>query len=526
MQLSTTCYNMTTLFERLQTYVPTMKQQMYITDKQLVIDLLASYPDDFFFKTKLLTIRKIAAIIWLKGHNLSEPTCMVCGKSVSDKFPHPNKQTIPDRITPFGSWCKTCCLNCNQKLIDIEGKRTETWIKKYGADNPMKNKEFAKAAIAKRNTDWVKVGYKQQERRLGERGVKKEFIESIDFSCDKSKADALIRIAEEFKAETGKEPDRFDLAERTGMNRTMINRWLAKIPEYHMLFRSGNSVSRAQIQVDEFIKNLGVETNISNRKLIAPYELDIFIPAHNLAIEYHGVWAHSEGFGGHDSKYHLNKTDMCEKIGIQLLQIYDTEWEDPTRQMIWKSIIKHKLGLTENKVYARECILREIESSTAKNFLENNHLSGYVKTSNHIGLFYQDKLQMVLSYGKSRFDDSIEIIRLAAKVNTVVVGGISKMLNYVKGLHSHITCFADRRYSSLKNCGYTNSLEYVGVTGPNWWGFDKKEYVLQSRFQYMKHKLKDKFKNFDESKSAFENMLKHNHDRIWDSGNLKFEYKK
>ena len=65
------------------------------------------------------------------------------------------------------------------------------------------------------------------------------------------------------------------------------------------------------------------------------------------------------------------------------------------------------------------------------------------------------------------------------------------------------------------------------MTGPNWWGFNRKEYVLYSRHKFMKHKLKSLIgERYDETKTAFENMIDNGYDRIWDSGSLKFEWYK
>jgi hypothetical protein len=105
------------------------------------------------------------------------------------------------------------------------------------------------------------------------------------------------------------------------------------------------------------------------------------------------------------------------------------------------------------------------------------------------------------------------------------VGGVSKLMNHVKKTHTDILCFADRRYSSILKCGYSNSLTYVGETGANWWGFKQSEYVLYSRYKFMKHKLKELFgETYDDALTAYENMVNHKYDRIWDSGSLKFEW--
>ena len=65
------------------------------------------------------------------------------------------------------------------------------------------------------------------------------------------------------------------------------------------------------------------------RNIIAPLEIDIFIPSKNIAIEYDGLYWHSSNkFSGRtiEKKYHLNKTEQCLKKGIKLIHIFENEW--------------------------------------------------------------------------------------------------------------------------------------------------------------------------------------------------------
>lgn len=490
-----------------------------ITDKILVNELKIFFEPEFFFESKQLTVKKMAALILV---DMKEPVCETCGKSVAHKFPWKAVQTTPERVTPYGAWARTCSPSCNQLLIVKEGTREATMLERHGVKNIMQKDGFAKEAMKNRHTDWVSAGIAQQKRRLLKRGVSKELIDSIDFASDESKANAIMKIAEEYKKEHGEYPNRYDLSRITGIHKTLLNRWLYKIPEYSHLYRSGNSVSKAQIEIKKFIESLGMSAKLSDRTKIAPFEIDVLVNEAKLGVEYCGVWCHSEG-SNKDNTYHINKTEMMEEIGYNLLHVYDTEWDDYVGREIWKSIITHKLGKTKTKIYGRKCTIKNIDSSVSNEFMDNNHLQGHVKTTNHLGLFYEGELVMAVSYGKSRFGSETEIIRMATKINTVVVGGMSKLINQIKKNNDNIVCYADRRYSTSKDCGYSNVFSYVGVTDVNWYGFSKKDYVLYSRHKFMRHKFKEMIGDlFDDSKTTFENMIDNGYDRIWDCGNLKF----
>ena len=81
-----------------------------------------------------------------------------------------------------------------------------------------------------------------------------------------------------------------------------------------------------QKHILSFIKEIYTgEILINNKSLISPYELDIVIPEHKLAIQFNGIYWHSEQ-QGKDRYYHLNKTISCQKIGYRLIHIWQDDW--------------------------------------------------------------------------------------------------------------------------------------------------------------------------------------------------------
>ena len=140
-------------------------------------------------------------------------------------------------------------------------------------------------------------------------------------------------------------------------------------------------------------------------------------------------------------------------------------------------------------------------------------------------LFYNNQIVSVLSIGKSRFvKGEYEIIRFASKINTLVQGGFSKLLKHIDSKYkSNLVTFADRRYSNGST--YRKYFKLETETSPNWYGFNRRnsEKELKHRFSFQRHKLKELFgSTFDENLTAYENMLNHDFDRIWDAGNFKF----
>jgi len=74
----------------------------------------------------------------------------------------------------------------------------------------------------------------------------------------------------------------------------------------------------------------------SNRKLIAPYEIDIVLEDIKLCIEYNGDYWHSLHIND-NRYYHLNKLQRCLSLGYDLIQIRENDWNKN------KEVIKRKL---------------------------------------------------------------------------------------------------------------------------------------------------------------------------------------
>ena len=267
---------------------------------------------------------------------------------------------------------------------------------------------------------------------------------------------------------------------------------------------------------DNIIKN--------SRSIISPLELDFYMPDDNLAIEINGLYWHSELYGI-NKNYHLNKTRLCKEKGIQLLHIFENEIYDEKIFKIWKSIIRNKLGKS-SKIFARKCEIKEVSSKETRNFLDMNHLQGNCPSSINLGLFYNDELVSLMTFGKSRYNKKIdwELLRFCNKLNYSVVGGASRLFKYfLKKYDGSVISYADMRRSDgglYRNLGF----ELSHKSGPNYWYFKNNNIELESRIMYQKHKLKNKLKIFDKNLTEWENMQLNGYNRIFDCGNQVWIY--
>ena len=154
-----------------------------------------------------------------------------------------------------------------------------------------------------------------------------------------------------------------------------------------------NNVSLIEADVKCFVSNVfDIETN--TRKIISPYELDIFVPDKKLAIEIDGVYWHSTNWGKPIDS-HIKKTLACERIGIRLIHINDFEWV--CKKDITKSIILSALGIYEDIINVEDCVVREVGLSESNKFLENNSIYGSDSPSYQLGLYYNNNLVQLVT---------------------------------------------------------------------------------------------------------------------------------
>lgn len=266
--------------------------------------------------------------------------------------------------------------------------------------------------------------------------------------------------------------------------------------------------------IDNIIEN--------DRSIIPPYELDIVIPDKKIAIEYCGLYWHSELFGK-DRRYHLGKFLACEEKGYRLITIFEDELVD-NKEMIF-SKLKNIIGIQDDhvtRIYARKCVVKEISLREASDFCNTNHLQGYAGSNVRLGLYYSDELVSVMTFSKPSIakgsknkEGCWELQRFCSKVNYSVVGGASKLLKYFERNYfwQEIYSYADRRWSD-GNVYTKLNFEFKGTTSPNYWYLRK-----QSRIhRFALRKTKEDPKN----KTEWEIRKSQGWNRIWDCGNLKF----
>ena len=201
----------------------------------------------------------------------------------------------------------------------------------------------------------------------------------------------------------------------------------------------------------------------NTRKAIGSLELDCYDEKLKFAVEYCGLHWHSEEFKP-DTNYHFEKLRLCREAGINLITIFEDEWLK--KQEIVKSILLNKLGIYQQKIYARQCNFQEIKDKLViREFLNENHLQGAVNFEKAFGLLYNGELVACMTFGKHHRgnNDCIILSRLCFAKNISIVGGAKKLFtNAIKFIDKYIISWSDNRYSEgnvYKTLGFVLDAE-------------------------------------------------------------------
>ena len=460
-----------------------------------------------------------------------------------------NKEKYGDENYNNREKCKQTCLDkygvdnvqkdkdIKQKAVDtiknsygynvILDKVREKNLEKYGKKHALQLKENVEKANNTRLERYGDINFNNREK-CKETNLKKYGVDNVQKSSylkNKKKESIItlhpdiLSISDDYlytlKCDLGKDHFFNILPEQ------YYQRNLSKTIICTICNEIGSTKSGQENLIYNFIKeNYNGNILRNKRGIIKPKELDIYLPDLKLAIEFNGLYHHNELVV--NKKYHFNKTESCEKQGIQLIHIYEDDWI--YRQKIIESRILNLLGKTPNKIYARKCIIKEVDDS--KLFLETNHLQGFTISKIKLGLFYNNELVSLMTFGKQRKsmgskskENVYEMLRFCNKLNTSVIGGADKLFKYFINAYKpvEVISYADRSWSQ-GDLYYKLGFLLIHKTEPNYYyvvdGFRK------HRFNFRKDKLVRE--GYDKSKSEHEIMLERGIYRIYDSGSLKF----
>ena len=531
------------------------------------IDFLKKYPSD-----------SINEQLFLFYHELScAPICAVDGCNN-----HVNWIRNSHYTNTCGYVCSQVYKKQSGKIDDIIEKTKLTMIKKFGTDNPSKNKDSldkrnktmkeryggispiqkaarvknAKILNAKKNkTMMEKYGVENPSQMQDHRDkIKKTLLERYG-------VESIIAIPHVRERLESKKMEKWT----DSYKNVTIQEWIEPTPELNSKFANPNmrirftcntcntentlptetfkfrireystpcsicadipeNKSKQQNDIERFISiDLGIHLLSNDRTVISPYELDIYLPEMNIAIEYCGLYWHSEK-QGKDQKYHIHKHNLCDQKNIRLITIFEDEWVQ--KPDVVKARLTNILKKNATKLMARKLTVKKITPKIANKFCNENHIQGAGKTNFAYGLFDTDSLYAVMTFAKpniakgSKNTTFFELNRFCVKLNHTIIGGASKLFSaFIKEIDpDKIISYSDIRWNTgnlYKQLGFSQQSS----TKPGYWYIKLNEVKRLHRFSLRKNK------DDDPSLTEWENRQKQGWNRIWDCGNTKWEWNK
>ena len=263
---------------------------------------------------------------------------------------------------------------------------------------------------------------------------------------------------------------------------------------------------------------------ITNYK-VSNYVVDVYLPKLGIAFDFNDLYSHSELLK--DDKYHLIKTKFLLENGINLFHVWEDDWLNKTD--IVRSMILNKIGCSETKIWARKCKVVEIlDNRVVRDFLNRNHIQGFVGSKVKLGLYYQGELVSIMTFGNLRKSlgqisksGTFELLRFCNKLNTTVVGGASKLFTFF------VKNFEVREVLSYSDYSRSNGNMYLKLgfklehnSAPNYYYII--DGVRKHRFSFRKARLVSE--GFNSKKTEAQIMRERGYYRIFDCGMQKWKY--
>lgn len=371
------------------------------------------------------------------------------------------------------------------KRKDYQNKVTETIMKKYGVktilqlpENKLKAKESIKNNPPKRNYEKVRQIFKEKYDKVD---LINYIGKNIEFYCDCEKKQVCCLDRGLFR-----------------------HRYLNDIKICNHCNPVGVQNSFGEQELTNYVKSL-LGDNIlileNNRTLIKPYELDLYVPSLNLAIEYDGLFWHNEKKVGRE--YHLNKTTMCESKGVRLLHVFEDEWRNKkeTVKYFLKSIISPS---TVSPVPDYKIVT--LDKSTANTILFQNTILDYTIEDINYGIEINNEIVGVMCFkqvGQLKYELITNTHQTSYDIKL-----FETFLNDYKP--KQVVAFADRRYYT-KNQYCDLGFELDGEIPPDYYYLTK-----ESGGRFAEKIQKNQIENYERRKYS----------KIFDCGKYKFIWNK
>ena len=360
-------------------------------------------------------------------------------------------------------------VNNGAQTNSAKQKQVKTFQDHYGVNNPMQSsvvkKRFQETMLNKRNVNWAQ----QDESVLAKRI---ETCNEKNGGCGWASPSVYSKFVETMRRKYGSECTQKipELQHKT--NKTCQEKYGVDWPCMTKSCREKSSNdSRPNLAFAELLKRNGIQ--FEREFGIESFSYDFKVG--NVLIEIDPAPTHNstwECFRGNKllpKNYHYNKSRLAEKYGYRCIHVWD--WDDVNKVV---SIIQ-----TRPRVFARKCIVKEISLLQARDFLNRYHFQGFARCKDSIGLFYQDNLVSVMTFGTPRYNNQceFELVRYCSIYQ--VVGGAEKLFSFFVSTFNPCSIVSYCDMSKFEGKTYQQlgfQFSSCGISG-HWYNIETKKHI-------------------------------------------------
>lgn len=414
---------------------------------------------------------------------------------------------------------------------DVRSRIQDTMLQKYGTIHPAQNQEVLQKT---RDTIMRKYGVTCYTQTMDyRRKVMKDPTKADQYE------EFMKNPVQYIQTHYHVSPSIPSVAKDLGVCEGVIYNWVSSLDIWDLFEHTYSSMEN---DVYEFLVSIGVQNIIRNdRRIIKPLEIDLYLPDYKFGIECNPTDTHNSSFLGPFEEppkpytYHQVKTKAAIENGITLFHMFGWEWQ--YKRPIIESMIKTSLGFCSSKIYARNTYVQEIDFNDCIPFLVTNHRQGAVSTPVRLGLIdaATGDLVSVMTFNKVRHnqgntkstgDNDWELSRFCSKLDTIIVGGASKLFkHFVENYRpDKVVSFSDPAHT--KGALYEKlGFQQVSWSSPDYVWVRMRDNRAFNRSNTMKSNLR-KFlgEEVDLSKTEKQIMEDHGYAQVFDSGVIRWEY--
>lgn len=353
----------------------------------------------------------------------------------------------------------------------FKGRSVATSRKHYGVDNPMQSETvkqtYMSECMAKYGVPWPQMNDEILQKRIA---TNEQRYGGNGWRSPQLRQKSLKTFADHYGGTHWSSSS--ELVEK--INQTCRDKhgvdWPCLYPDVRNSFSTDSSPNKAFASILE-AHSIEFEREFGINRYLYDFRVGNVLIEINPSCTHNSTWG-VFGVEATPKTYHKKKRDTAVSSGYRCIHVWD--WDN-------LELVVQQLELRP-RVYARKCECREISNEIQKEFTHDYHLQGAVNADIAVGLFLNNKLISVMTFGKPRYNKNYQYELLRYCSSHHVVGGAEKLFNYfVQQLnpHSIISYCDDSKFTGevYKRLGFNHHATNISK---HWYNMSTKRHITDN----------------------------------------------